>query len=422
MRAACGPLVMRTVHAFRRGSGLWAALVLLAACASRPDSTPRPIPATSNRLGVYLLLDDGRNHWPVEVWPEHLRHAHQAVGEWGYVTQLVRLDDLDPDRWQIFMDLCAELHLTPVLRLATVYDREADRWIAPPPDPNGTYHTVATRYADFAAALDWPTGEHFVVVGNEPNHGNEWGGQPDPAAYARFLIDVTNALHAADPGARVLNAGFDAYAPHTGGLPFVDGGVYMDEESFLDGMVAAHPDVFTHIDAWASHAYPQGPFAEGPWRQSYQVDLLNGAANPAHIEPPEGVFNRGVNGYEWELYKLATYGVGPLPVLITETGWRHAESADPASPDGGPALPDAETMAHYLDLALHGNEGRYPQYPETGWTPWLDDPRVVAVTLFALDGLPSEWGHTNLLVLDAQGQVLGVYPPFDLLAARSLLP
>ncbi len=413
---------MRTVHALRRGSGLCAALVLLAACASRPDSTPRPIPATSNRLGVYLLLDDGRNHWPVEVWPEHLRRARQAVGEWGYVTQLVRLDDLDPDRWQIFMDLCADLHLTPILRLATVYDREADRWIAPPPDPDGTYYTVAARYADFAAALDWPTGEHFVVAGNEPNHGNEWGGQPDPAAYARFLIDVADALHAADPGARVLNAGFDAYAPHTGGLPFIDGAAYMDEESFLDGMVAAHPDVFAHIDAWASHAYPQGPFAEGPWRQSYQVDLLNGAANPAHVEPPESVFNRGVNGYEWELYKLATYGVGPLPVLITETGWRHAESADLASPDGGPALPDAETMAHYLDLTLHGNGGRYPQYPETGWTPWLDDPRVVAVTLFALDGLPSEWGHTNLLVLDAKGQVLGVYPPFDLLADRSLLP
>jgi hypothetical protein len=390
-------------------------LLLVVACTG-PCVTPTPTPPSPNKLGVHLLLDDGRNVWPVDVWPVHLEYARRAVGEWGYVTQLVRLDDLDPARWQVFMDLCAEYHLTPILRLATTYDREAGWWVAPPRDGDDGYRTVAARYAEFVAALRWPTSEHTVIVGNEPNHGNEWGGRPDAGAYARFLIDVADALHAADENARVLNAGFDPYALHTGSQPFIDGMVYVDEETFLDRMHAAYPDMFDRLDAWASHAYPMGSFVEGPWVQTYQVDLINDAVNPDHVKPPAGIYNRGVNGYEWELFKLSTYGVKPLPVFVTETGWRHAESVDPQAADGG-AFPDAETVASYLDLALRGNGGRYPECPEGGWTPWLDDPRVVAVTLFALDGLPAEWGHTNLLVLDAGGNVLEAYAPFDLLAA-----
>ena len=75
-----------------------------------------------------------------------------------------------------------------------------------------------------------------------------------------------------------------------------------------------------------------------------------------------------------------------------------------------------ELFGKALDLALYGNKGRYPDDPEVGWTPWMDDPRVVAVTPFALNGRPSEWGHTNWLALDSTGAVLDTYPPFDLLA------
>ena len=376
----------------------------------------------SNKLGIHLLLDDGRNVWPTDLWSVHMEYARQAVGKWGYITELVRLNDLDPVQWQHFLDLCTELHLKPVLRLATTYDREAGWWLAPKPDNDGTYRTVATHYASFVAALRWPTEEHYVIVGNEPNHGNEWSGRPDPAAYARFLIDVANALHTADPGARVLNAGFDPYTPNTGSVPFVDGLYYMDEETFLDQMHASHPDVFDYLDAWASHSYPMGPLTEGPWRQTYQVDWLNDTLNPHHVEPPPGIYNRGINGYEWELFKLSTYGVSPLPVMITETGWRHAESTDPASTDNGRPLPDAMTVARYLDLSLHGNGGRYSGFPEDGWTPWLADPRVIAITPFALNGFPAEWGHTNWLALNSDGLVLDTYAPFDLLANDSTRP
>jgi hypothetical protein len=386
-----------------------------------PQTAPTTAPAPANKLGVHLLLTDGRHDWPTGRWPSHLQYARQAVGERGFVVELVRLDDLDPVRWQIFMDLCAELDLTPMLRLGTTHDETLGGWTAPPQDSDGAYRTVASQYAQFITALRWPMDTHYVIVGNEPNHGTEWGGRPDPAAYARFFIDVADALHAADPQARILNAGFDAYAPNTGKEPFVDGEFYMDEETFLDQMTAAQPDVFARLDAWASHAYPLGPFTEGPWQQQYQIDQLNEQATPS-VAPPPGVYNRGVNGYEWELFKLSTYNVPALPVFITETGWRHNGSTNPPDPVYSQSLPTPETVARYLDLALRGNGGRYPDLPEEGWTPWLDDPRVRGVVFFALDGHPDFWGHSNLLALDRQGQVLDTYAPFDLLRAISAQP
>jgi hypothetical protein len=132
--------------------------------------------------------------------------------------------------------------------------------------------------------------------------------------------------------------------------------------------------LFDRLDAWASHSYPAGPLTEGPWEQLYQVDMINDAGNPDHVEPPPGMHNRGVNGNEWELFKLSTYGVPPLPVMITETGWRHAESTDAKATDNGRPLPSATTVARYLDLALRGNGRRYPELPQQGWKPRLADP------------------------------------------------
>ena len=106
--------------------------------------------------------------------------------------------------------------------------------------------------------------------------------------------------------------------------------------------------------------------------------------------------NRGINGYEWELWKLSRYGITDLKVMITETGWKHSESVDPDSLDGGEDYPDAATVAIYFDLALRGNGGRYRNMRQDGWIPWLSDSRVVAVTPFALDGLPVNSGAVKL--------------------------
>lgn len=377
--------------------GLLCSLICVYGVSCQSPVTKRSEPFAENKLGMHLLLEDGRNHWPTSLWAEHMQYARQIAGEWGYVTQLIALDDLDMVKWQYFMDLCADLQLTPILRLATTFDRDNNYWTAPPIDENGRFHTIAEEYANFLTALEWPTDTHYVIVGNEPNHGNEWQGKPDPAGYARFLVDVATAIHAADPQAYVLNAGFDNYTPHTGIQPFADGFWYMDTESFMDGMIMAEPDVFAHLDGWSSHPYPMGPFIAPPWEQTFQIDWLNDAQNPNHHPPPADMVNRGVNSYEWELWLLGVYGFAPLPVFITETGWRH--TLEP--------YPDVEVVADYFDLALFGNEnGRFPNYPQNGWIPWQNDPQVVAVTPFALNGEPFEWAHTNWLSLSSDGQVI----------------
>jgi hypothetical protein len=173
-------------------------------------------------------------------------------------------------------------------------------------------------------------------------------------------------------------------------------------------MRRAEPSFASFVDGWASHAYPLGPFSAPPGEQSFKIDLLNGAENPDHLAPAPGVFNRGVNGYAFELQKLASYGAAPLPVWITETGWRHRESPVDSRDRYGAVLTEQEVAARMLQ-ALVG--------PGAGFTPWLDDPRVHAVIFFGFDGDPRHWGHSSWLEMSAEGRVLGRYAPFDVLRA-----
>ena len=367
----------------------------MAACATEAR-LPRPIPFPVNKRGVHLLLDDGRQAWPVARWDDHMAAAAAAVQAHGYVLQLVRADNLDVAHWQHLLDLCAEHELRLILRLATTFDQEHGYWTRPEAGPAGDYASIATEFARFLAALEWPDGNHFVIIGNEPNHGEEWGGRVDPAGYARFFLATARAIHAADPAAIVLNAPLDQFAPHTNGQPLANGFTYMDATSFLDEMVVAEPAWLAELDGWASHSYPLGPFSRPPGEQVFAIDLLNGAAGRGAEEVPTGLYNRGVAGYEWELYLLSTYGVRGLPVFITETGWRHRESVVEGALDSGPAgLPDSATVARYLETAFREQ--------------WLPDNRVFAVIPFAFNGLPAEWGHSNWLRLSEAGEILGVY-------------
>jgi hypothetical protein len=382
--------------------------------------TPIPLPPTlapaswallGNKYGIHLLLDDDRDHWVPDVWPEHLQAARQIVGEGGYVVQLIRLDDLDVARWQLFLDLCAQEHLIPILRLVTTFDHDNKWWNAPPKDADGQGYTkAARRYREFLSALKWPATPRYAIVHNEPNRGDEWSNQPNAAEYAQFLLDVGQALRSI--GVTVLGPALDLYAPHSNGQ-IIAGYRYIDAETFLDEMAAARPEAFDVIGVLAAHAYPPDPFRFDPSRQEFRIDYAFGAQNPNHLEPPAGLYNRGINSYRWELWKLEQL-IGPraatLPVLITESGWRHGPTQDPEARDSVHAEISFETQSAYLDLAFRGNGGRYPDLPDTGWTPWNDDPRVLGVVLFALGGYPKDWGHTNWVTVDDLGHVTGFYP------------
>jgi hypothetical protein len=378
---------------------------------AHPATRPPAAPAPAGRLGVHMLLSEGYTPWPWRAWRDHLTLAREAVGPGGYVLQVLSDGNRDPARWQAFMAGARNNGLRPIVRLATRYDRNLRHWRAPIPDRTlDSYHRVAADYRRFLDALRWPPGERVVIVGNEPNRGDEWGGRPSPTQYARFLRDVAAALRPA--GYTVLNAALDAYCPNTNGAR-VDGVRYVDAESFMDGMRRAEPSFPTWLDGWASHAYPQGPFAAPPGEQAFKIDLLNGAENPDHLEPAEGVYNRGINGYGFELAKLASYGAPPLPVWITETGWRHRDAPIPSRDRHGAVL-SHEQAAENVRRALVG--------PSDWFTPWLKDPRVRAVVFFGFDGDPGYWGHSSILRMSPDGRVIGRYATFDVLRELSQHP
>ena len=389
-----------------------------------PAPTPAAIPtpaAVANKRGVHLLLDDGGARWPAEVWREHVEWTARLVGRGGYVVQLIRSDDLHPEVWQPFFDLLAREDLVPIVRLATRKNPQRQWWEAPTADDDGrSYQAEADRVRRFLGQITWRTDRVLVTVGNEPNRPDEWGGSADPAAYARYLRDVASALRQVSAvRVVVLNAGLDSFAPSTA----EPNNLSLDPERFLEGMAAEVPEVFGLLDGWASHAYPLGPFGEHPTRQQFRIDDVRPEAG-ARPTPPPGMPNRGINGYDWELWKLVQLGVDrPLPVYVTESGWRHTRSQAPRSRDARNADVDDDRLGHYIELAFDGPRPGVDTglpvttvtltergYDVTGWTPWNDDPRVRAVALFALGGRPEYWGHTNLLLLDPVGRIQDAYP------------
>jgi hypothetical protein len=385
-----------------------------------PTSTPReptpvpvpgqtPTPVAVNKRGVHLLLDDGNVKFSEEVWEQHIVWSGRLAGPGGYAVEVIRSNDLKPQSWQQMIDLMDREGLIPIIRLATYKSDDNQWWVAPRPDPDGVnYKSEADRFRRFFDAIDWPTETVLVTVANETNRPDEWGGAPDPAAYARFLRDVAEALRrVTSVKVLVLNGALDAYAPSASfGSTFA-----IDSERYMEGMVAAVPDIFEQLDGWASHAYPLGPFAEHPERQVFQIDDVRPNASPRR-QPPPGVFNRGVNGYAWELWKLQQLGVPrELPVYVTETGWRHA-STQTASRDKDFATVSDGRFADFVSLTFDGpSDG-----PARGWIPWNQDARVRAVALFALAGRPDIWGHTNLLLVDRDGRIQGAYPFAEALA------
>jgi hypothetical protein len=327
---------------------------------------------------------------------------------------VIRSDDLRPESWQQFFDLVADEGLIPIVRLATHKDPPNDWWAAPVPDPNGSsYVGEAERFRRFFDAINWRAETVLVTVANEPNRPDEWGGAPDPAAYARFLRDVTDALgRVSAVKVLVLNGALDAYAPSQSfGSTFA-----IDSERYMEGMVAEVPDVFARLDGWASHAYPLGPFGEHPGRQQFKIDDVRPGAQPRR-QPPTGIVNRGVNGYEWELWKLGQLGLErDLPVYVTETGWRHVRSQVPRSRDADLATVEDDRFAEMVNLTYDGPPGG--ARPE-GWLPWNQDDRVKAAALFAFGGRPDIWGHTNLVLVDSDGHIVGTFPFAESLARVS---
>jgi hypothetical protein len=278
----------------------------------------------TNKFGIHILD------------PSELQQAAELVnsngGDWGFVTIVIRDDDRDFKKWQNFFDQCRQLHLIPLVRLAT--HNENETWVAPKKEE-------ISSWVNFLVNLNWPTQNRYIIIFNEPNHAKEWGGKIDPSHYAQILDEFISQLKKANPNFQVLPAGFDLAAPNSK--------TTKDALSFWQEMNKEVPGIFEKIDGWASHSYP----------------------NHGFLGKPQDSGRTSIRGYQWELTVLKSqFGVKKeLPVFITETGWPHQKTQNSNVKTKNFYRP--ELVAEYIEAAYKNV--------------WLPDKRVVAVTPFTLN-------------------------------------
>lgn len=232
--------------------------------------------APNNKIGIHLAV-------PAYEDLEKAADLVNVSGDWGYVTLVMQEDDLNKQKWQGVFEQARRLHLIPIVRLATSF--ENGHWRAPQADE-------AQKWAEFLDSLNWVVKNRYVVLFNEPNRADEWGGKVNSEGFAEVVFSFSQTLKSVNPDFFIMMAGFDSAAPSS--LP-----QYEDEAVFLRKALSSQKNLFDFLDGWASHSYPKSRFNYG--RNS--------------------VFN-----YQWELNLLKNLGVKKnLPVFITETGWNHQE-------------------------------------------------------------------------------------------------
>jgi hypothetical protein len=251
-------------------------LLLLLLFAKPVKAIYNPTINTNNRFGIHIVDENDLEDAAALV--------NSAGGDWGYVAFVITENERVKERWQKVFDKARELHLIPIVRIATKF--KDGIWEKPHPEDS-------QEWADFLNSLNWVIQNRYVILFNEPNHAKEWGGSLNPKEYAKVLKSFAKQLKAKNNDFFILNAGFDASAPQKPPQ-------YMDEEAFIKEMLREEPDIFSYIDGWASHSYPNPNFSGRP-----------------------NAWGRGsVKTFEWELALLRKLGVKKdLPVFITETGW-----------------------------------------------------------------------------------------------------
>ncbi|MCL5747002.1 MAG: hypothetical protein M1277_01835 [Patescibacteria group bacterium] len=273
-----------------------------------PTSTP------NNSVGIHILF-------PTEL-SDAAKLVNSSGGDWGYVTIPIQQTDMDLTKWQTFMDNCGKYHLIPIIRLATTGDYfNQSSWEVP-----NNYDVL--DFANFLNSLNWPTKNRYVIIYNEPNNGDEWGGTPDPAGYAQILDYAVHVFKQRSSDFFILSAGLDNAAANVNGKS-------VNEYDFMREMNYAVPGVFGEIDGIASHSYPNPGFSQPPLQYGYE----------------------GVSSFRYEDNLAESLGGKTLPVFITETGW----SSD--------KIPESVQAVYYSDA----------------FSNIWDDKNVIAVTPFLLN-------------------------------------
>lgn len=235
-----------------------------------------PLSVPNNPYGVHILD-------PSEL-AEAAKLVNSSGGDWGYVTIPIRSDDRDFSKWTRFFRESKRNHLIPLIRLTTYVDN--DTWVAPTP-----FDLV--DFANFLDQMPWPTKNRYVILFNEPNHANEWGGELSPDGYARILIDAEEIFKSRNSDFFLISAGMDMSAPNSA--------TSMDAMEFYRRMTMEVPDWYKSLNGLSVHAYP----------------------NPGFTASPYSANRYGISSFEYEQKYLAKLGFSGKPIFITETGTKN---------------------------------------------------------------------------------------------------
>jgi len=262
--------------------GIITSIIISLASFTSAEAIQNPLDVTNNKYGIHIL--------DTKDIPDAKNLANSTGGDWGYITLVIREDERDTKRWQKVFDELRSSHLIPIVRIATTQSTGGWRKIQ---------NEESANWAYFLNSLNWVVKNRYIVIGNEPNHPEEWEGEVNPNEYVNVLCTYSKTLKASSEDFFILPAGFDASAPDKDGL--------WDEERYIKEMYKVDPNFINCIDGLTSHSYP----------------------NPAFSGPEHGTGKGSVRTYIWEIELLSSLGNKKrLPVFITETGWVHSGSGE----------------------------------------------------------------------------------------------
>jgi hypothetical protein len=238
-------------------------------------------------LSVGTIFANSKNMGMHILHPEEVSKVREVYDDedWRFVVIPLTLEDTQNwRRWQNFFDQAYLEKLIPIIRLSTRYNAVVDAWEIP-------NRKDIIDLANFLSSLDWHQDEKFVIIFNEVNHAKEWGGTIDPLLYSRVLRFSSNWFHSEGLNYKILPAAMDLAADN--------GFETMEAFAYLNSLYKNDPEVFSYIDYWNSHAYP----------------------NPGFQSSPEAIGQNSLSGFKYELNYLKNKTGKDFQVFITETGW-----------------------------------------------------------------------------------------------------
>jgi len=241
-----------------------------------------PASVANNKVGIHILFHD-------EIIKAAKIVNNDNKAAWGYVTIPIQGADRNRVKWQKFFDQCRDLKIIPLVRVATV--PEGSNWEKPD-------DADLIDFANFLNDLKWPTQNRYVIIFNEVNRSDEYGGRVSPESYADILSNAVDIFKSKSSDFFILPAGLDNAAANSK--------TAINWKNYLSRMQARKPDIFQKIDGWTSHAYP----------------------NPDFSSRPDISGSNKIDSYEYDLKFISQFTTKSLPVFITEAGWSNKYLSD----------------------------------------------------------------------------------------------